>query len=104
MSDNIIVEEKPVEPSHSIAEGFNLPPTPPTDNKTMTYEQLEHLKTLIKCAKRMNKGGFKKCVPNGIRGLLFKGKGGEEKAVVIDPDIWTAFLKYDIRLKVETPF
>jgi len=52
----------------------------------------------------MNKGGFKKCVPNGIRGLLFKGRAGEEKAVVIDPVIWTAFLKYDIRLKVETPF
>jgi len=103
MSDNIVVEEKPVEPVHSIAEDFNLPPTPPAD-KTMTYEQLEHLKTLIKCAKRMNKGGFKKCVPNGIRGLLFKGKAGEEKAVVIDPDIWTAFLKYDIKLKVETPF
>jgi len=103
MSDTIVVEER--EPSHTIAEDFNLPDTPPTDNNSrMSYEQLEHLKTLIKCAKRMNKGGFKKCVPNGIRGLLFKGRGGEEKAVVIDPDIWTAFLKYDIRLKVETPF
>lgn len=105
MSDNIVVEE--IQPSHSIANDFNLPPNPPTDNNDtndITLEQLEHLKTLIKCAKRMNKGGFKKCVPNGIRGLLFKGRGGEEKAVVIDPVIWTAFLKYDIRLKVETPF
>ena len=103
MSDTIVVEEQP--PSHSIITDFNLPDTPPTDNNSrMSYEQLEHLKTLIKCAKRMNKGGFKKCVPNGIRGLLFKGRGGEEKSVVIDPEIWTAFLKYDIRLKVETPF
>ena len=102
MSDNIIVEE--IEPSHSIASDFNLPTTGTTNTNDITLEQMEHLKTLIKCAKRMNKGGFKKCVPNGIRGLLFKGRGGEEKAVVIDPVIWNAFLKYDIRLKVETPF
>ena len=100
MTENIVVEEQ------GIATDFNLPDTPPTtdNNSLMSYEQLEHLKTLIKCAKRMNKGGYKKCVPNGIQGLLFKGRGCEEKAVVIDPEIWTAFLKYDIRLKVETPF
>ena len=84
----------------------DLPP-PPEEKKTeepMSYEQLENLKTLLKCAKRMNKGGYKKCIPNGIRGLLFKGRQGNDVAITIDPQIWNAFLKYDIRLKVETPF
>lgn len=103
MTDNIVVEEV----VEHIGLDFELPPnTNETKavNEPMDYEQLENLKTLIKCAKRMNKGGYKKCIPNGIRGLLFKGKAGQEKAVTIDPQIWTAFLKYDIRLNVETPF
>jgi len=85
MSDNIIVEEKPVEPSHSIAEGFNLPPTPPTDNKTMTYEQLEHLKTLIKCAKRMNKGDLKNVFLMVFEDYFLKEKEGRKKQLLLTP-------------------
>lgn len=96
MSDTI--EEK------TIADDFNLPVSrEPTENsEDMTYEQLEDLKTLIKLAKRMNKGGFRKCIPNGIRGLLFKSRQHDkDQAVRIDPQIWTAFLKYNIKLNVE---
>jgi hypothetical protein len=66
----------------------------------MNDEQIEDLKHLIRYAKRMNKGGFKKCIPVGINSLLFQSKNAENVYVRIDPVIWTAFLKHNIRLKI----
>lgn len=72
----------------------------PPPQPDMSDEQIDDLKHLIRYAKRMNKGGFRKCIPVGINSLLFQSKNAENVSVHIDPVIWTAFMKLNIRLKI----